>query len=484
MAVSPNVHLATEAVCEVDRSFRRFLEDLGDGREMDTLEDKSDDDDGQCAPLTTDEAAIRVYRSKYLSMTMSPDSLLGTRQAAKACNGQVSAMAISRRVKTIVHQMESGAITSPEEFRYRPRGRPRLLTNEEEELLIQEIFFYSSEKVPVDTITLLHLANIVRGKESSSEYLSRDWLRDFVRRHKDRISRRMPSDVDYHRVHWFSEKRVTSFFERYTAIISGKKIQPQQIWNCDESALKLTLNRHTVIAPAKPFLSRLKRKALRRDDQHVTLHACCSASGSWLPPLFIYKQKKATKMQLLGGPRRSAYCHTEGGGMTKEAFYSWFEMVFLPAVGPKEDRGDVLLLLDSHSSHLYGKCLRLALANDVHIMTFPSNMTAFLQPLDVGIFAAFKRLWDRGLRRELLKRSLNQETSVDHEVYTRVTSDFWDLQIATKENATNAFRRSGLHPISPAKVIEELRKQELIVEKRVDATDACANERLQLDQRR
>ena len=49
----------------------------------------------------------------------------------------------------------------------------------------------------------------------------------------------------------------------------------------------------------------------------------------------------------------------------------------------------VILLLDNHSSHLSLRAIRLAVENNVHMITIPAHTSHFLQPLDL-IFKPLK----------------------------------------------------------------------------------------------
>lgn len=103
-------------------------------------------------------------------------------------------------------------------------------------------------------------------------------MRDFLRRHQE-VKKRMPVDIDYHRVQWQSGKRVTSIFSRITSLLQERGIigEPENkywlIHNCDETGSKCIPTKKRCFAPAKEYQQDVK-KSLRRDDNHVILHCC------------------------------------------------------------------------------------------------------------------------------------------------------------------------------------------------------------------
>lgn len=328
----------------------------------------------------TYDAVVRCWKTSRQPHTIEKELRLTNGRTARLIGKSKST--IANYLKEIDKQMMAREITQPEEaYLNTSLGRPPVLTVEEEKAIVSAIYNFSTQKVPIDTMTFLHLAKLL-GKDKFKDLPTKEWVRGFLRRHSE-VKKRMPVDVDYHRVQWQSERRVTSFFSRFRSllhergIIGGSENKFGLIYNCDETGLKCIPTKSLCFAPAKEYQQVVVKKSLRRDDNHVTLHCCCSASGRWIPPLFIYKQKTASAVQLQFGENNAGYCHTEGGGMTSEAFFSWFQKIFVPNLPTRASDEYVVLLLDSHISHLYGPCLEFARENKIDIMTFPKDWSLF-----------------------------------------------------------------------------------------------------------
>ena len=77
--------------------------------------------------------------------------------------------------------------------------------------------------------------------------------------------------------------------------------------------------------------------------------------------------------------------------METPLFTEWFKCVFLPYVAHITD--PKLLLMDGHASHISLEVIKLAKANNVHLLCFPSNSTHLTQPIDVAVLKPAKVAW-------------------------------------------------------------------------------------------
>ncbi|KAF2894772.1 hypothetical protein ILUMI_11401 [Ignelater luminosus] len=57
----------------------------------------------------------------------------------------------------------------------------------------------------------------------------------------------------------------------------------------------------------------------------------------------------------------------------------------------------IILLMDSHVSHVTPEIIDLAVKNYIYLLTFPSHTTHLLQPLDVGVYKSSKLHWTKAM---------------------------------------------------------------------------------------
>ncbi|KAE9154878.1 hypothetical protein PF005_g33377 [Phytophthora fragariae] len=104
----------------------------------------------------------------------------------------------------------------------------------------------------------------------------------------------------------------------------------------------------------------------------------------------------------------------------------------------------ILLLLDNASSHSSGN---LVLTN-VRLEPLPPNTTAFLQPMDAGVIADFKRSYRKKQLRWVYQKIKRREpiTGDAYKVSQLVAMQWCDeiwAEIAKKNTIRNCFRHTG-----------------------------------------
>lgn len=85
---------------------------------------------------------------------------------------------------------------------------------------------------------------------------------------------------------------------------------------------------------------------------------------------------------------------SDSGWSTASVFQDYLDYHFLKYVrtGP-DDKQPILLILDGHTTHTSRSMIDWALSKNVHIFVLPAHSSHVLQPLDVAVFAPFKRYY-------------------------------------------------------------------------------------------
>ena len=103
----------------------------------------------------------------------------------------------------------------------------------------------------------------------------------------------------------------------------------------------------------------------------------------------------------------------------------------------------VLIIMDSHLSHVSPQSLQFAKENGLIFVTFPSHTTHFLQPLDVAVFAPMKSKWKIGVKM-LLRDSGHKPTRKD---FFPLFNDVF-LETVTMQNILSGFKKTGIFPLT------------------------------------
>lgn len=241
------------------------------------------------------------------------------------------------------------------------------------------------------------------------------WYMSFLHRHPQ-LRLRTPQEMEHKRIEGPTTVALQLFFMHLSHLMTVDKrvrgvaaFNPAFLWNVDETWMdsmgKVSkvcgVSRARALPISTPthesrYLS-LSAQVFSWDGEHVyiekrpksfhvTLTACGSASGSFLPPSLIFEGKKLEADFSKGAPDARISVSPKGyqDGTT------WLEWVkhFI-----KDTKGNCILLSDGHVTRRNNEALKLLEEAHVHVLTLPPHTTHLLQPLDVAFFKLLKTTW-------------------------------------------------------------------------------------------
>lgn len=177
-----------------------------------------------------------------------------------------------------------------------------------------------------------------RGTSSTADIPlpSKQWMKDFFLRHKE-LSDRTPSSLGKERALvskqslsiWFTTMKTFMDQQDCTLLVS-----PERLYNAEETGFSLCPKSKKVIATkgTKHIYS-----VGSNTKQNITVMACCSATGHYLPPLIIYPYKRIPNQNLLKGFESASFQISPNGWINTTIFLSWLRDCFIPAVAEKKE---------------------------------------------------------------------------------------------------------------------------------------------------
>ena len=268
----------------------------------------------------------------------------------------------------------------------------------------------------------------------------KDWLRNFMKRQK--LSTKKATIISAARKAATANPFIIfDFYEVVEKIIKEKKLNREQIWNCDESGFPTDPSKCKVVAPIG--MPGYKTTPGAGRENHTVL-ATCSAAGRALDPLILFQGKnfQSTWKGEKSLPK-TMYGISDNGWMTTAVFNDWF-IEFSKEVKERP----LLLIYDGHLSHVSINVIEMAISEDITIVKFPPHVTDKLQPLDVTCFSPLKRKWETLLaeRGNVLgpRETLSKSTFVD------LICSIWHQGLSA-ENAISGFRATGIYPTDKTK---------------------------------
>ena len=316
-------------------------------------------------------------------------------------------------------------------------GPERYLTDSEEIGLVKFLHKCCSIGFARSKKQVMALVDEILQKKGKTKGVSNGWWESFRKRHPDLVLR-TAEPLSYIRAMCTSEEILDTYFDMLEATLTDNSLlgKPAQIFNIDETGMPLDPKPSSVIAPVGYKHVSCMRSG---DKTQITVVACCSASGSVIPPLVVFDRKFLKPEYTHGEVPGTAYALSDSGWITAKIFDDWFHNHFLcyaPPVRP------ILLMLDGHSSHYNPSVIESAAEEGVIIFCLPPHTTHLTQPLDKGCFGPLKNYWKEECQTYLSK---NMGKSITRFQFSQVFSKAW-LRGMTMTNVIAGFRTTGVCP--------------------------------------
>lgn len=183
--------------------------------------------------------------------------------------------------------------------------------------------------------------------------------------------------------------------------------------------------------------------------RNITVICAFSASGIYLPPMFIFPRQRMSHLLERGGPAGSLYKCSHNGWSNEELFMEWLQH-FKHCTKPSS-QDPVLLIMDNHGSHISLESYDFCRTNYIHVVSIPPHTSHRLQPLDLVFYGPLKRSFNRECDRFLRANKFQRITAYD------IASIFNDayVKVATMDKGASGFQTAGIFPFNPEKFNED-----------------------------
>jgi len=332
----------------------------------------------------------------------------------------------------------------------RPNGHK--LTQLEEDSLVQWIFSMDSRGAAPRQSTVREMANILLAARGLTPPLTVgiNWASTFVNR-RDELRTRFSVRYDYQRALNEDPKVLRAWFATVQNVINENGIQPEDIYNFDETGFAMGLISSQKVVTRAEFYGRRRLLQPGNREWVTAIEAIC-ADGYSLPPCIIFKAKVAIEDWFENLLKDWRFEVSNNGWTTDEISLRWLQKLFIPLTNSRVRGRFRLLILDGHGSHLTPQFDRICSENDIIPLCMPSHASHLLQPLDVGCFAVVKRAYSRFVS-DLTRTGYNHIDKCDfleNYQYARLEA------LQQPDTIRNSFAASGLVPVDAERVLSKL----------------------------
>jgi hypothetical protein len=146
----------------------------------------------------------------------------------------------------------------------------------------------------------------------------KDWANGFLNRYPE-LSLRRPEPTSMSRLSGFNRVQVEKFYALLKAELETKKFLPHNIYNLDESGITTVQKPGRILA--KKGTKQVGRVVSGEKGQTTTVVCAMSATGFYVPPMFIFKRKRWTDLLLRDCPAGSVGYPSPNGWIDHDCSY-------------------------------------------------------------------------------------------------------------------------------------------------------------------
>nr|XP_001398056.2 transposase [Aspergillus niger CBS 513.88] len=247
------------------------------------------------------------------------------------------------------------------------------------------------------------------------------------------------------------DQPIQMWFKRVQTAISTYGIVDEDIYNFDETGFAMGILGTTKVVirstcQGRPFLIQPGNR------EWITSIECINAAGWVLPAYLVLKAKTHIQAWYEGSlPSSWRIAISSNGWTTREIGEAWLKDHFIPYIKTRRTGQYSLLVLDGHDSHLTPQFDDICYQNQIIPVCMPANSSHLCQPLDVACFSPLKKAYKDQVQ-QLIRTGYHHIEKVDFlDMYPKAHA-----QAFTKANIQSAFRASGLVPLDPSKILENM----------------------------
>lgn len=363
-------------------------------------------------------------------------------------NGRLSIREAAERYnvpKSTIHDKYKG------KYLYEKSGRPNALSAPDEANIVAGLVTAAEWGFPFTPSEVKEVVKAFLDRKGKREKRFRQnrpgnvWVKGFLNRHKDILSKRLSQNIKRQRAGVTTET-IREYFQHLQ--VSLQDVPDENIVNYDETNVTDDPGQEKVLIRRG---SKHADRILDHSKSSTSVMFAVSGSGRRLPLYVVYQSQHLHDTWTQNGPPGTFYNRTSSGWFDVHMFNDWFEKVALRYFAPLQ--GKKVLIGDNLATHLSINIVRKCEENNIQFILLPANATHLCQPLDVAYFRPLKIAW----KKTLLDWKKRNRGCVGKDYLPSLLQKTL-LSISEKEssNIKAGFRACGIIPLDPRQVLKRL----------------------------
>jgi hypothetical protein len=173
-----------------------------------------------------------------------------------------------------------------------------------------------------------------------------------------------------------------------------------------------------------------------------------NALGTAIPPYFVFVGKRMRSELLEGATPGASRTVRETGWSNSTVFRKYLEEHFMKYVQGRDPSEPLILLYDGHKSQVSLGLIDWAKELNLILFVLPPHTSHILQPLDVGCFGPFQKIYDN-LKAKFMRE--NSSSSIPKHSVCNLGCKAYMLSL-TPTNLCSSFRKCGIYLFDPSAV--------------------------------
>jgi transposase-like protein len=185
-------------------------------------------------------------------------------------------------------------------------------------LLLAKIFFgMTKTELRRLAFEIAERSGIQNNFNKNERLAAMDWLNGFQKRNPE-ISLRKPEPTSMYRITAFNKEKVHIFYTNVENVVDKYKSESSRIYNMDETGISTVQKSGKILGPTGQ--KQVGSATSWERGKNVTVCCAMSASGIYIPFMFIYPRRRMSHLMEKGVPEGAIYNCSKSGWINEELF--------------------------------------------------------------------------------------------------------------------------------------------------------------------